>query len=328
VALSGCSEPSTGLPTSAVLDESSHVLSGTGVDSFTRFDFGAVLAKGQSLTLTFFFINPTNGPLHITGLIPLTPCCSTVEAIPFQPIPPAGRCRIATTLQARADHVETKRVEFLLKTDSAARPTHKYALVARLYAGWEVRAPTEPSYPAPTNQSGRQGRRIFCYRVRGEGESLPEQVEAVPPLVVQPASSLPVVGSAVRAVQARLGGRSAQRTLHERQSSCRMHNLTSAFVGPTQDRPLADRVIFSYRDIEITLPAYDAAQARRGELLFHWLGGRTKSHSIFREMAPPPRVTPRSIVFLQSELRLSSKLILSSGDRPFRMINTTRRVQS
>ena len=179
---SGCSGPIPETEIAAILADSADSPGGDrrGIEEY---DFGPVLARGQTLRHQFTFTNSTNQPIRLTGATATTPCCSEVGPLPKAAIPPGGQCPIPVALKTVADHPEKKRVGFFVQTDSKDRPTLTYALGATLYPEWEVQATAESSRTLPIGRTGQQVLRITGRRVAGEGGGFPTIVEIESPLI-------------------------------------------------------------------------------------------------------------------------------------------------
>jgi Protein of unknown function (DUF1573) len=153
---------------------------------FEEFDFGPVLARGQTLHHEFTFTNPTKRPIRLTGATASTPCCSQIGPLPREPIPPGGRCPIPAVLKVvPSPQPEKKRVGFLVQTDSGECPNTTYALSAMVCPDWEVQASADSSRTLPIGRAGRQVIRITSRRLGREGDGLPAKVEADSSLVVR-----------------------------------------------------------------------------------------------------------------------------------------------
>ncbi len=157
-----------------------------GGTHFEEFDFGPILARGQTLHHEFTFTNSTKRPIRLTGATASTPCCSQIGPLSREAIPPGGRCPIPVVLKvAPSIQTEKKRVGFLVQTDSSECPNMTYALGVVAYPEWEIRASTDSSRTLPIGRAGRQVMRITARRLGGEGDTLPAGVEADSPLVVR-----------------------------------------------------------------------------------------------------------------------------------------------
>lgn len=159
---------------------------GGGWRAFEEYDFGPVLARGQTLRHEFTFTNSTKRPIRLTGATATTPCCSEIGTLPKEAIPSGGRCPIPVVLKvAPLLQTEKKRVEFLVQTDSNECPSLAFALSAMIHPEWEVRASPDSTRTLPIGQAGQQVIRITCRRVAGEGTILPSGVEVESPLVAR-----------------------------------------------------------------------------------------------------------------------------------------------
>jgi hypothetical protein len=181
--LSGCSRPAPEDTVSAILD--GNPLPRGAAPGIVEHNFGAVLARGQSLKHQFTFTNSTDRPIRLTGASATTPCCSGVGPISGEPIPPGGQCAIPVVLKAVADNVEEKRVGFLVRTDSDECPTLTYALRATFYPEIDIHASADSCKILPIGRAGRQALQIACFRLSGDNASVPTQVAIDPPLAAR-----------------------------------------------------------------------------------------------------------------------------------------------
>ena len=210
---------------------------------FEEFDFGPVLARGQTLHHEFTFTNSTKRPVHLTGATATTPCCSEIGPLSKEAIPPGGRCLIPVALKvAPSPQVERKRVGFLVQTDSEQCPSITYALGVMAYPEWEVRASAESSRTLPIGRAGRLVMRITARRLAREGSTLPTRVEAESPLsarfLAEPGKQTESVGvtSLIREVEINLPASSKP---GDHRGSIRFHWPE----GRTQEQPVSWQVV-------------------------------------------------------------------------------------
>jgi uncharacterized protein DUF1573 len=181
----GCSATSPDAEIAAILADSTDLSEGGGGRGVEDHDFGPVLARGQTLRHQFTFTNSTKQPIRLIGTTATTPCCSEIGPISKEPIPPGGQCPIPVILKVLPGKVETKRVGFIIQTDSKEHPNLTYGLRAAVYPEWEIQASTESSRTLPIGRAGRQVMRITCRRLAGEGDGLPTQVEVESPVAAR-----------------------------------------------------------------------------------------------------------------------------------------------
>ncbi len=180
----GCSGSNPDSEIAAILADSANSPGG-GSKGIEEYDFGPVLARGQTLYHQFTFTNSTTKPLHLTGATATTPCCSGIGPLPKDAIPPGGQCSLPVALKVHADRPEKKRVGFYVQTDSKDRPTLVYGLRATIYPEWEIQSSSESSRTLPIGRAGRQVLQITGHRVAGEGGTLPTKIEVESPLVAR-----------------------------------------------------------------------------------------------------------------------------------------------
>jgi type II secretory pathway pseudopilin PulG len=178
----GCStatrEPSEGTITAR--EYPGEVDRGSDGDSVAEFDFGPVLARGQTLYHNFPLVNPTPNPIRLLKAEALAPCCSAVGPLPGS-ISPTGQVSLPTMLKLGRQSGR-KRVVFAVETDSPRRPVWEFAIVADLLSEVEIQAVDEPISDLPVDQPGRTKLRVTCRRIGKEGRGLPESIEAEAPL--------------------------------------------------------------------------------------------------------------------------------------------------
>ena len=150
-----------------------------GIDP--EFDFGAVFAGNQTLQHAFEITNHGPTPIRLVRATALTPCCSSVEPLPSEPIAPGGRAEVETTLRVGSES-GLKRVEFLVETDSAEHPMFRLGMSASLIGEWEVRPIDATVAPLMLGQVGERHFRIACRRKGDKGRTLPREIAAAPPL--------------------------------------------------------------------------------------------------------------------------------------------------
>jgi hypothetical protein len=145
-----------------------------------EFDFGPILARGQTLRHIFTLTNPTERPIRLLKAMVYTPCCSAVEELP-RTIPSGGEVKVPVILKPGYQSGR-KRVEFAIATDAEDRPVWRLALDARLFSEWEVDPVGESGLKIPVGQAGTRTFRIVCRRKGDEGRRSPESIEAREPL--------------------------------------------------------------------------------------------------------------------------------------------------
>lgn len=164
---------------SALLDDSAAGADST-YSSIQEYDFGKILAQGQTLTHEFILRNPTERPVRLIGGTAFTPCCSSIGTLP-QSIPPKCEVRIPVTFKPVSGS-GVKRVAFAVETDDPAHPARTFGLSARLISVWEIEQLTDASTSLPLGQSGKQEFRLTARRKGTAGLGLPETISATPPL--------------------------------------------------------------------------------------------------------------------------------------------------
>jgi Protein of unknown function (DUF1573) len=144
------------------------------------FDFGPILAHGQTLRHEFTLTNPSNKPVRLLASRSYTPCCSAVESLP-ELIPPRGDAKVAVLFKP-GHQSGLKVVRFAVETDSSEQPARMLIVRARLFSEWEM-VPTEDlTASLPIGKTGTQTWRVFCRRKGAQGLRLPESVKVAGPL--------------------------------------------------------------------------------------------------------------------------------------------------
>lgn len=144
------------------------------------FDFGPVLARGQTLRHEFTLTNPSGRPLKVLVVEALTPCCSTVESAPAT-IPPGGSARLAVTLNP-GFRSGRKRARFAYRTDDDPSTVRELTLVAELFPEVDDALDEGSDATVPLRRAGRQSIRFAFFEKDREGRGEPDSVEATPPL--------------------------------------------------------------------------------------------------------------------------------------------------
>jgi hypothetical protein len=139
------------------------------------FDFGPILAHGQTLRHQFTLTNPTDKPIRLLQATCFMPCCSAIESLP-KFIPPHGDSKVSVVFKPghQSGH---KAVRFAVQTDSTDQPTRALALLARLFSAWEVGPIGEPVGTTRVGSSGTASWRAVCRRKESEGLSPPERLK-------------------------------------------------------------------------------------------------------------------------------------------------------
>jgi len=165
-------------------------------------DFGAVLARDQTLCHEFALSNPTDRAIGLLDAVAMTPCCSTIGPLP-DAIPPGGTVAVPVTFKP-GHSSGRKRVEFAVRTDFADRPVWSLSVSAALTPDLAYRLNNGSDSVLRVGQSGRQVLSIACRRRGDEGRDAPDSVEAVPPLSARFLGSAQVSerpGGVVEAIQ-------------------------------------------------------------------------------------------------------------------------------
>jgi hypothetical protein len=151
--------------------------------SYQEYDFGAVLARGQTLRHDFILTNPTRSPVHLLRARPQTPCCSAIGPLPST-ILPGGTANVPVSfsLGSQTGH---KRLEFWIETDSPSQPLRTLVMTASLFSEWEVEPLAGAATRIPVGGSGRQLFRVTARRKGNDGQDFPHAVMANAPLVAR-----------------------------------------------------------------------------------------------------------------------------------------------
>ena len=89
----------------------------TAQSSSLEFDFGTILAHGQTLRHEFTLTNPSEKSVRLLALRSYTPCCSAVESLP-ELILPRGEAKVAVLFKP-GHQSGLKAVRFTVETDSS-----------------------------------------------------------------------------------------------------------------------------------------------------------------------------------------------------------------
>lgn len=144
------------------------------------FDFGPILARGQTLRHDFTLTNPSEKPLRLSRATCFTPCCSAVESLPNS-IPPHGESKVAVVFKPGYQS-GLKAVQFAIETDSAEQPNRLLTLRARLFSEWEIALASDPAGDLPIGNEGKEVWRVVCRRKGTEGLRSPDSIKVAEPL--------------------------------------------------------------------------------------------------------------------------------------------------
>ena len=144
------------------------------------FDFGPILAHGQTLRHEFGLANPSEKPTRLLKAMSFTPCCSAVEPLP-KSILPHGEAKVAVLFKP-GHQSGLKAVRFTVQTDSGEQPVRTLILRARLFSEWEIAPVGDPTTSLPAGKAGKQVWRITSRRKGSEGLRPPESVKVAKPL--------------------------------------------------------------------------------------------------------------------------------------------------
>ena len=157
-----------------------------------EYDFGPVLACGETLHHKFVLRNPTSSRIRVLNATPMTPCCSAVGPIP-EFIPPGGTATVPASLKPGFE-AGRKRVRFVVKTDEPQRPILVLALTAAVAT--EIDITGEDARPSLLmGRSGNRTLRVTCRRIGDVGRRAPESVKATGPITASFAGSLETRGA-------------------------------------------------------------------------------------------------------------------------------------
>jgi hypothetical protein len=100
---------------------------------------------------------------------------------------------------------------------------------------------------------------------------------------------------------------------------------TSGPIRVTLAEPAAEStrtrgVIETTRELDTELKPSPRAGFQRGEIVFRWADGRTRTQFVGWEVTPHIRVTPPGLVLSQSKSPIHCRLAVTSDDRPIRII--------
>jgi hypothetical protein len=144
------------------------------------FDFGPILAHGQTLRHEFALANPSEKAIRLLKAMSSTPCCSAVEPLPDSILPHA-EARVAVLLKPGYQS-GIRVVRFAVRTDSGEQPVRTLILRARLFSEWEIAPAGDPTMSLPVGKGGKQVWHITCRRKGSEGLRPPESVKVAKPL--------------------------------------------------------------------------------------------------------------------------------------------------
>lgn len=136
-----------------------------------EFDFGLILAQGQTLRHNHTVKNMTNRLVRLTEAKAFVPCCSTVETFPAM-IPPGEQATIQVVFRPGYQSGQ-KRLDFSIKTDLPGMPALIFAAFAQLTPEWEVQLVGEGLERVALNRPGRIVYRVTCRRRGEEGRKAP-----------------------------------------------------------------------------------------------------------------------------------------------------------
>jgi Protein of unknown function (DUF1573) len=145
-----------------------------------KFDFGPILARGQTLQHQFVLRNTTRRPVRLLKAMALTPCCSSITSLP-ESIPPFGETKVAVEFKA-GHETGQKRVRFVIETDSRLQPVRLFDLSAQLFSEYQISEIGGGGGILSVGHPGKQVFRIICRRFHAECRDAQESVEASAPL--------------------------------------------------------------------------------------------------------------------------------------------------
>lgn len=145
-----------------------------------EFDFGPIVARGQTLRHAFTLTNPTNSPIRLTRASALTPCCSAITKLPEE-IPSGGTAKVEAVLSP-GHQSGWKRAEFEIETDARDQPVRRLALLTQLFSECAIETVEGFDASLPLNVPGKQIVRVVCLRKGSEGRAAPVSVNAALPL--------------------------------------------------------------------------------------------------------------------------------------------------
>lgn len=139
-------------------------------------DFGTILATGQTLRHEFVVANRSQSPVNLREARAFTPCCSSIGPIPSV-IEPNGEVKVPISFNT-GSYSGFKRVEFTVETDSDSSPVLWLSASARLVPEWEVRPLGEAAIKVPLNRASLRAYKVVCRSKGTEGRTAAFQVEA------------------------------------------------------------------------------------------------------------------------------------------------------
>lgn len=140
-----------------------------------NFDFGTILASGQSLEHRFTLVNTGSRPLRLLTAEALTPCCSSIDPVP-ESIPAGGSAKVAVKLRPGYQS-GPKRVQFVVLTDRDDDPAISLWLSATLTSALDVEF--DDTAAAATLAVGKAGTlkgRVIGRRTGKDGFSAPSSL--------------------------------------------------------------------------------------------------------------------------------------------------------
>jgi hypothetical protein len=141
-------------------------------------DFGAVLAKDQTLNHVFMLRNESDKAVRILGAEARTPCCSRVVRPANTVIEPGGELGLPVEFRVgRASG--RKKAEFLVSTDDRAQPVWTLALKAELYP--EFSAETSGEIGLALGREGAITFPVICHRQGQTGLEAPIEARMAGP---------------------------------------------------------------------------------------------------------------------------------------------------
>ncbi len=144
-----------------------------------EFDFGTVLASGQTLEHRFRITNPGSRPVRLLKAEAQTPCCSSIGPLP-ESIPAGGSAEFPVQLKA-GFLTGLQRVNFFVLTDSEARPIIPLVLSATLHSAIEVEFSDGTATSLPAGRPGILKLTVTCRRKGKEGYGTPSKISTTSP---------------------------------------------------------------------------------------------------------------------------------------------------
>ena len=146
-----------------------------------EFDFGPVLARGQTLRHEFTLTNPTDRPVRLSRIEVGTPCCSAVDGPMPAEVPPRGEARIPIVFRPGYQG-GPKRIEFAVATDSPRSPVVRLSARAVLRPEVEVKFVDGDDASILAGEPGERRFRVVCRRVADEGRTAPDRIGSAGPI--------------------------------------------------------------------------------------------------------------------------------------------------